>query len=55
MVFSKFFAVLWIWIGSGFNGIPESGTRRGKMTHKNINRIVKKFHFLKCWVLSFVL
>jgi hypothetical protein len=28
-------ALLWIRIGSGFNGIPGSGSRRAKMTHKN--------------------
>jgi hypothetical protein len=37
--------VLWIRIriGSGFNGVPVSGSRRAKMTHKNRKKKLKLF------------
>jgi hypothetical protein len=32
--------MLWIRIGSGFNGFPGSGFRRAKMTQKNIKQVI---------------
>ncbi len=43
--------VLRIRIGSGFNGVPGSGSRRAKMTHKSRKKL--KIYFLKCWMFSF--
>ncbi len=41
--------VLWIWIririGSRFNGVPGSGSRRAKMTHKHRKKLIN-FIFL---------
>ncbi len=49
-------AVLWIRIririGSGFNGIPGSGSRRAKNATQN-QRKVNEFHLLKCSMFSF--
>ncbi len=42
-----------IQIGSGFNKVTGSGSGlRAKMTHK-IDKKIKKFLVLKCWMFSF--